>query len=324
MQGASSPVQESEDPQTWAKRIGQHLSFLQARLPHDSPEQRRAALEEELRRALLSVPDVRRSACLDALAARFPSWEFATVAVQSPSAIAKRTSAEIIKDFIALVPQLSETEREQVKRQLSELGVVDPARNPFDAETRTELQARLKVSRDEPIEPQRLSRLFVALADTMSSLDQLVWNVWRTIAPKSRIRYEKAEGDLRTLVRRSVTGDAEVSAAQVQKQLEATRQLISGFIAGLGPAGKTFFSRYQERYAPDAIRGMIQAEGAATVAPAFPRKLKLGRRMRRGPTVAACGHDPRKAGSARARGVEPGRKTLQRASTTSPPTVCVM
>jgi hypothetical protein len=83
------------------------------------------------------------------------------------------------------------------------------------------------------------------------------------MAPKSRIRHEKAEGDLRTLVRRSVTGDAEVSAAQVQKQLEATRQLIAGIIAGLGPAGKTFAGRYQERYAPDAIREMIQAEGGA-------------------------------------------------------------
>src|SRR5687768_11257544 len=254
MQSISSPVQEPEDPQTWAKRIGQHLGLLQARLPHDSPEQRRAALEDELRRALLSVPDVRRSACLDALAARFPSWEFATVSVHSPSALAKRTPAEIIKEFIVLVPQLSETERDQVKKQLAELGVLDSARDPFDAEARTDLQAKLKVPREDPIEPQRLSRLFVALADSMSSLDQLVWNVWRTIAPKSRIRYEKTEGDLRTLVRRSVTGDAEVSATQVQKQLEATRQLISGFIAGLGPAGKTFFSRYQERYAPDAIR----------------------------------------------------------------------
>jgi hypothetical protein len=264
MQRVSPPVPEPEDLQAWAKRLGQHLSFLQAKLSHEPAEQRRAALEDELRRALLSVPDARRGAFLDALSARFPSWEFATVAVQTPSAIAKRSPAEIIKDFVAVVPQLSATEREQVKQQLAGLGMADSARSPFDAEARTELQAKLKVSREDAIEPQRLGKLFVALADTMASLDQLVWNVWRSIAPKSRIRHEKAEGDLRTLVRRSVTGDAEASAAQVQKQLEATRQLIAGLIAGLGPAGKTFVSRYQERYAPDAIREMIRAEGATT------------------------------------------------------------
>jgi hypothetical protein len=264
MQTASLPAQEPEDPQAWAKRLGQRLSYLQARLARDPPEQRRASLEDELRRALLGIPEAQRGAFLDALSARFPSWELATLAVNSPAAIAKRTSTEIIKDFIALVPQLSESEREQVKRQLADLGVVGSSQDPFDAESRKDLQAKLKVSHEDPIEPQRLGKLFVALADTMASLDQLVWNVWRNMAPKSRIRHEKAEGDLRTLVRRSVTGDAEASAAQVQKQLEATRQLIAGIIAGLGPAGKTFADRYQERYAPDAIRAMIQAEGGAS------------------------------------------------------------
>jgi hypothetical protein len=62
-------------------------------------------------------------------------------------------------------------------------------------------------------------------------------------------------------MRRSLTGDAEASVAQIQKQLEATRQLIAGLLAGLGPAGKNFARRYQQRYTPEAIREAVKAEG---------------------------------------------------------------
>jgi hypothetical protein len=65
------------------------------------------------------------------------------------------------------------------------------------------------------------------------------------------------------VTRRSRSGDAEAAAAQthVQKQLEATRQLIAGLLAGLGPAGKNFARRYQQRYTPDAVREAVRAEG---------------------------------------------------------------
>ena len=85
--------------------------------------------------------------------------------------------------------------------------------------------------------------------------------MWRSAAPKSPIRRDTSQGDLRMLTRRSLAGDAEASAAQVQKQLEGTRQLIAGLLAGLGPAGRNFARRYQQRYAPDAVREAVRAEG---------------------------------------------------------------
>ena len=101
------------------------------------------------------------------------------------------------------------------------------------------------------------------VARSVGSLDQLAWNVWRNAAPKSPIRRDTAQGDLRTVTRRSLTGDAESAAAHVlvQKQVEATRQLIAGLLAGLGPAGKNFARRYQQRYTPDAVREVVRAEG---------------------------------------------------------------
>jgi hypothetical protein len=68
------------------------------------------------------------------------------------------------------------------------------------------------------------------------------------------------------------------------------------------PGGRfrtVFFSRRRMRR---PVRGLRQnrAQGAATVAPVVPRKCQRKGWMRRGPTVAACGHDPREAGATRA------------------------
>jgi len=156
---------------------------------------------------------------------------------------------------------MSGEQRESLKQKLAELGFIVTSNKPIDGDALTDVQAKLKLGPDDPIDPQRLGKLFAALADVMLTLDQLAWNLWRSAAPKSTIRRDNSQGDLRMLMRRSIEGDAEASAAQVQKQLESTRQLIAGLLAGLGPAGKNFSRRYQQRYTPDAIREAVKAEG---------------------------------------------------------------
>ncbi len=144
---------------------------------------------------------------------------------------------------------------------LAGLGLVQPAATPIEGEALTEVQAKLKLEPEDRIEAQALGRVFAVYVEAMLILDQLAWNVWRNVAPKSSVRRDTSQGDLRQLTRRSLMGDAEASAAQVQKQLEGTRQLIAGLLAGLGPAGKNFARRYQQRYAPDAIREVVRTEG---------------------------------------------------------------
>ena len=265
MQPAPANNAALAEPAAWAAALGNRLKYLQANLAEETGENRQVYLEEELRRALQTVPASKRGVYLDALAERFPTWELATVSVANPAAVTQAMPDEIVKAFLQLVPQLSAEQREGVKQKLAALGMIISTSNPLEGEALAEVQARLKLGRDDPVDPQRLGKLFAAFAEAMLTLDQLAWNVWRSAAPKSSIRRDTAQGDLRMLTRRSLSGDAEASAAQVQKQLEATRQLVAGLLAGLGPAGRNFARRYQQRYAPDAVRETVRAEGGGGV-----------------------------------------------------------
>lgn len=261
MQPASSNDAALAEPGTWASSLGERWKYLQTSLAGETPQDRQVFLEEELRRALMALPAAKRGAYLDALAARYPAWEVAAVFVNNPAKVARQTPDEIVNSFLQLVPQLSGEQREEVKQKLAALGLIVPAPKPIEGDALTDVQAKLKLEPEDPIDAQRLGKLFAIYAEAMLTLDQLAWNVWRNAAPKSAIRRDTTQGDLRTVTRRALSGDAATTPAQVQKQLEASRLLVAGLLAGLGPAGKNFARRYQQYYTPDAIREVLRAEG---------------------------------------------------------------
>jgi len=250
-------------PATWAASLVTRLKYLQTNLAEATPENRQVYMEEELRRALHELPLEKRGSHLYALAQAFPAWELAAATVTAPAAAARQTPAEIVRSFVQLVPSLTGEQREKVKQELAALGLVLPSPQPLEGEALVGVRTKLKLDPEDPINVTQLAKLFAAYAEAMLALDQLAWNVWRNAAPKSPIRRDIAQGDLRTVTRRALAGDAESAVAQaaVQKQLEASRQLVAGLLAGLGPAGKNFARRYQQRYTPDAVREVVRAEG---------------------------------------------------------------
>lgn len=250
-------------PAAWAASLVTRLKYLQTNLTEASPENRQVYMEEELRRALQELPLEKRGSHLYALAQAFPEWELAAATVTAPAAAARQTPEEIVRSFVQLAPSLSGEQREKVKQELAALGLVLPSPQPIEGDALTGLRTKLKLDAEDPINVTQLAKLFAAYAEAMLALDQLAWNVWRNAAPKSPIRRDIAQGDLRTVTRRALAGDAESAVAQaaVQKQLEASRQLVAGLLAGLGPAGKNFARRYQQRYTPDAVREVVRAEG---------------------------------------------------------------
>jgi hypothetical protein len=250
-------------PAAWATSLATRLKYLQANLPDATPEARQVQIEQELSRALQELPVEKRGSHLYALAQAFPDWEMAAATAIAPAAVARQTPDEAIQSFLKLVPALSGEQREKVKQQLAALGLVQSSAQPIEGEALVAVRTKLKLDSEDPINGPQLARLFAIYAEAMLALDQLAWNVWRNAAPKSPIRRDVAQGDLRTVTRRTLAGDAESAATlvHVQKQLEASRQLIAGLLAGLGPAGKNFARRYQQRYTPDAIREAVRAEG---------------------------------------------------------------
>jgi len=261
MQPASTNDAALAEPGPWASSLGERWKYLQTSLAGETPQDRQVFLEEEMRRALQAVPAAKRGAYLDALAARYPNWEMAAVFVNNPAKVARQTPDEVIQAFLQLVPQLTGEQREAVKQKLAVAGMIVADPKPIDGEALTDLQAKLKLEPEDKIDAQRLGKLFAIYAEAMLILDQLAWNVWRNAAPKSSIRRDTTLGDLRTVTRKALAGDAALTPAQVQKQIEASRLLIAGLLAGLGPAGKNFSRRYQQNYTPDAIREAVRAEG---------------------------------------------------------------
>ena len=259
MQSAPSP--QLAEPDIWAVSFGQRLRFLQANLADETPESRQSYLEDELKRALQPVPSSRRAAYLDALAQRFPTWDMATVSVDAAAKVTPQTADEIIAAFLELAPTLSAEQREAIKAKLAAHGLIVISNQPLEGDALVDLQAKLKMAPDDPIDANRLGKLFAVLADTLATIDQLAWNVWKSAAPKSPIRRDSSFGDLRLQLRRSLSGDAEHSAAQVQQQVERMRQIVAGLLAGLGSAGRNYARRHLQRYSPDAIREAVKLEG---------------------------------------------------------------
>jgi hypothetical protein len=272
MQPASSSDVALAEPGPWAASLGERWKYLQSSLANETPQDRQVFLEEELRRALQSVPAAKRGAYLDALAARYPAWETAAIFVNNPAKVARQTPDEIITAFLHLAPSLTGPQREEVKQKLAALGLIVPSAQPIDGEALTDVQAKLKLEAEDKVDAQRLGKLFAIYADAMLTLDQLAWNVWRNAAPKSAIRRDTTQGDLRMVTRKALTGDAAITPAAVHKQLEASRLLVAGLLAGLGPAGKNFSRRYTQSYTPDAIREVVRAEGGGKTDAHFWKK----------------------------------------------------
>ncbi len=259
---------------TWASALVTRLKYLQTTLTDETPENRQVQLEAELRRALQQVPVDKRGAHLHALTEALPEWDLAAAIALAPAAAARQTPDEIIASFLQLVPQLSGEQREAVKQKLAASGMILPTRQGVEGDALTAVRAKLKLDPEDPIDTQQLARLFAVFAEAMLALDQLAWNVWRNAAPKSPIRRDTTQGDLRTVTRRTLAGDAEAATTlgHVQKQIEVSRQLIAGLLAGLGPAGKNFARRYQQRYTPDAVRELVRTEGGGKNDAAYWKK----------------------------------------------------
>lgn len=262
MSAGTSTIPSDTQAGLWAEALARRLSYLQASLAEEMVEVREARLGEEISRALQPVSGNKRRAYLDALAERFPTWQMATVSFDSAgTAPTPQTPDELVTALCAVAPQLTPERRAAIAERLAKAGVVKETGRVIDGEALTEIQSRLKLNATDKIDPQRLGRLFALLADMAGVLDQLTWNVWRTIAPKSALRRDHMVPELRVLMRRSLVGESEVSSTQVYQQIEKTRQLLSALLASLDAVGRGFAHSYQTLYSPDAIREVVRGEG---------------------------------------------------------------
>jgi hypothetical protein len=236
--------------------------MLQTSFADDPPAARQEYMVEEIERSLKEVPDSKRPEYLAALAHRFPGPERIEVAASGPTPTpvepAEKTAEELAEELLARAGELSKERKAYLTERFQDVGLAAvPNRGP---NLPPELRGKLGLTPEQPLDEERLNKLFAALLEMVVTLDHLIWNLWKTIAPKSVVRRDTGDGFRRT-VGHYVAGDREVATLQVTQMLEKTRQLLAGLLAAIGPTGETYARHHLETFAPEKIRAGVEAGG---------------------------------------------------------------
>jgi hypothetical protein len=256
----STPVKAAE----WAAGLAARLRLLQASFADDPLEVRERSLRDELEQALKTVALGQRKECIEALAMQFPVPEASKENGAGKPKVAEATVPEtpslLVERLIGLMRGMSPAEREPIVAQFAAAGLL-PTGNGL-TEVPEELKERLKkLAPGKSLDQARGLRILDVLTEFACSLDQLVWEVWKNVAPRSLIRHESGKhGDFRKTLGPYLTGDSEVSTEQVRQLLNKTRKLISGLMAAMGTVGEIHTEKFVKRLSPDAIRRQAEAE----------------------------------------------------------------
>lgn len=250
--------------------------MLQASFADDDAAARRDYLGEEIEREIREIPASRRKTYLEALAERFPAGfenaepetDEAVVAVPAPP---EETPESLIAQLTALAHNLPEQQRFDFAYRLQAAGFAVTVATAGAGETEEmppELQKKLSLDPAQTLDRKRAIRLVAVLIDLVVTMDQVAWQVWKNLAPNSRVRRDPGPtGDLRKLAGPFLVGDPEVSTAQVTQILDRTRQLIAGLLAAVGATGEAFARQYLTRFSPQAIKEAADAEPGFFVGP---------------------------------------------------------
>ncbi|MBV8216543.1 MAG: hypothetical protein JOZ08_25275 [Verrucomicrobia bacterium] len=255
----------ASEPSLWAEEVAGRLRMLQTSFADDAPKARQEYLTEEIERSLKEVAGSRRGEFLDALVRCFPGPE--RVAISGPDAIPASSTAnsksadELAEDLIVRLPELTKERRARLVERFRSVGLVAAPDRCLDLPAG--LRGKLGLSLEQTLDEERLAKLLAALLEMVTTLDGLVWSLWRMIAPKSVVQREAGDG-LRRTVGRYVAGDREVATPQINQMLDKTRQLFASLLSAIGPTGETYARKHLETFAPEKIRATVETGGFLT------------------------------------------------------------
>jgi hypothetical protein len=253
-------MQPVPEARSWAEKVAARLWMLQTSFADDPPEARHEYLVEEIERSIKDVVESRRSEYLAALMERFPGPERIDAPYFKPPEVdvAERSAQEVADELIARLPELSKEARAVLAQKLQAVGLfVSPSRG---IELPLELLGKLGMTPKEALDEERLTKLLTALLEIVVTLDHLIWNVWKNIAPKSVVRRDQGGDNPRRTIGRYLSGDREVATLQITQMLDKTRQLTAGLLSAIGPAGEIFARKHLEKFAPEKIRASLESK----------------------------------------------------------------
>jgi hypothetical protein len=243
---------------SWAQEVAGRLRMLQISFADDPPAERLEYLVGEIERSLKDVVDGRKAEYLHELGRRFPGPERIgeTPAVPLPVEPVKKTAEELAEELLARAAELTKEAKSRLAGRFEAVGLT--AMPDRGLNLPPELRGKLGLSPDQPLDQERLNKLLAALFEMVVTLDNLIWNLWKTIAPKSPVRREHGDNFRRT-VGRYLAGDREVATLQISQMLDKTRQVLTGLLSAIGPVGETYARHHLETFAPEKIRTAVEA-----------------------------------------------------------------
>ena len=243
----------------WASGLASRLRLIQANFADDPPATRHNYITEEIERALKNVVSSKKKIYLNALAERFPSWQAGQPAPvpENKTDAAPETPESLLVRLMEAAQGLSPEMREDFSKRLQQAGLGSRSQGSAEVNLPPELQKKLGMAADRPLNVERAVRLLAAMSDLVLALDQLVWTLWKQLAPRSNIRKEI---ELTKLAGPYLGGDTEVSTQQMVQALERTRRLIAGLIGAVGRAGSSYAKKHVSRFAPEEIKILAEME----------------------------------------------------------------
>ena len=253
---------------------------VQTSFADEDPGKRREFIEEVVNRSIEAVVPDLRVAFLRALEEEFPVWDGggapAPVSVPPEEAAAK-SPPHILADLLVEAAEFMDDEgRRKLSARLAEGGLA-PAPGALPSPSapsaasdlmlpkRTEEAAQFLMGKlgVDHVDLTRALKLLWLVMEYMGSTDQVVWNTWKTVAPRSAMR---RSSDLRQDMSRYISGERGVSGSQLKGHVEKLRRLTASMIAAMGQVGPLLTRDCLGKFDPEEIETQVAREGGGLLA----------------------------------------------------------
>lgn len=236
------------------------LRMVEADFADEDQQSRIGCLSEEIERSLKSIVPDKRRAFLQQLLERFPLENFGDEpASQSrPEIEAKLADPDyLVSRLINILPKLGPEEKASIAEDLREVGLGGHAETGLSDQAMQELRKVLKIPGSAEIDEDRLAELVGMLAQFVISLEPLIWRVWKSLSPRSKIRRPQ---NLNAELGKLLVADSKAFPGQIELELTTLRRLIVSVLAAIGQVGSQFSRQYVGRFSPSSISALVEME----------------------------------------------------------------
>lgn len=246
--------------------LANRLRLVQTDFGDENAEIRRKFLSDEIERALSAVVPGERQAFLGELMERFPTWDPMGELMPAEGETADLSAVEdraledpvvLTARLVELAPTLSAEEKQAVIEQLRQAGLAPKGQNGWPKKAAESLASELQLSGQESVDRDRLMELVALLVRLAQSLEQLAWETWKRMAPRSTIR---RPARLQGTMRRFIRGDADLTSAQIADDVNQLRRLLAALISAVAQAGRRVGAAQFKALSPSEIRLLVKTE----------------------------------------------------------------